>query len=942
MINLPAVYGFIFIRIYTKVSYMKKSILWLIFAGCMTVFLISGLLCLFNIDTFKKKPFQKTSNFSSPAAAKFEKDGNLYVIDNGSFRLVCMTPDGRIRYTIDIDRFDEYIRLIDFAIDEAGNLYIYEIEAGHDALLTKREVIRKYNNRGHYIKDILNINYDDIPAIDNPRLFSQFGSFRCEDGILTFSQTGKNKVTLYMYDTYRDIMQTSSIHEYKSGHPIENFMVAQLVLKDFQNYAYVLRDGDIYEVKNGGAPSLVSSFNWTINEGGIIPWFIFYYLENDLVFFDMASNAILHISKDGLQHIVPQEYFIHLKNQGNEIALKGFGVYGNIFAGVFGDTVWMYDGRVFTAYDGNLLLPLSERFRITIVHVSIALGILCFITGVCFLFIGILKGYISLFIKLSVVIIPLLILAFFVVFSLVFDIMTEQLNEALFNEMIAKAVLAAEIIDGDDIDRITSIKDVHSDEYKRLSRQIKQIVGYNADPWNRAYYAALYKGNNFEYIVVISEEEWNLFRTDKPVSENDRLALISGQPIINTTELFNGKWTFSNVPVYNSKGGIAGKLEIGLDMTGYEIGSAMLKRYVAFFVAIVCIIMLAALCILISFIVKRLSAVGKVLQYIASGDRTARVPYRARDELGKVSHGLNYMAEELQFQFDRITGLNESTIRFVPVQFMEQLGVSDITKMKLGDNIQRDISILFFDIRYFSVNSEMMTARENFEFINKILGIAGPIIRKHNGFVDKYIGDAAMALFVNGIEAVRAGIELYQTLVVNGETKINIGLDGINIGVGIHSGSVMMGIVGENERLSSTVISANVNLASRIEGLTKQTGSGLLITRDTLNHLAGNESEFSYRFIGMVQAAGVNVVIGLFDILDALSPNDKNLRLSTKEVFESGVRMYHMKDYASAIVRFEEVLAADPEDKCASHHLREAHEHLNNPDLPSVFIFGRK
>jgi len=262
--------------------------------------------------------------------------------------------------------------------------------------------------------------------------------------------------------------------------------------------------------------------------------------------------------------------------------------------------------------------------------------------------------------------------------------------------------------------------------------------------------------------------------------------------------------------------------------------------------------------------------------------------------------------------------------------------------MKLGDNVQRELSVLFFDIRYFSVSSEMMTARENFVFINEVLGIAGPIIRKHSGFVDKYIGDAAMALFVNGMDAVRAGIELCQKLVLDKRTKVKIGVDGIKIGVGIHTGSVMMGIVGENERLSSTVISANVNLASRVEGLSKQTGSGMLITRDTLNQLAGYEAEFAYRFIGMVQAAGVNEVLGLFDMLDALPARDKKIRLATKKIFESGVRKYHMKDYAAAVQRFEKVVAADPSDICAAHHLEEAHRHLKDPGQPSVFVFDKK
>ena len=930
------------------IIYMKKSSKWLIFTICIAVFLICLCLCLFNLDVLKDKPFQQTTSLFAPAMAKYEKDGNLYIIDNGSLRFICMNQDGNIHYTIEIDKFDEYIRMVDGCIDDDGNLYVYAIEAEYDALLTKREVIRKYDNRGRYVKDIFSIRYDDVYS--NPRLFYQFGSFRCEGGMLTFSRTAKDSVTLYMYDTLREEIQMTVKTEITPGTAIENFLVAQLVLKDMRNYAFVLRDGDIYEVKDGGEPKLRASFNWSIEEGGIHPWHIFYDANDNLVFFDMASNAIFRIvnsasaasAEKDLQRVIPKELFEPFEEQAEMIALKGFGFYRNTYSGIYGEVVWLYDGLYFTTYKDNLRLPLGERLRIAAAQTALVLGAIALVTGIFVLLIGIFNFYVSLFIKQTIVIIPLLVIAFIIVFSVTFKIMTERLNTTLFNEMTGLAVLSAKLIDGDDIDKIKSIKDIHSGEYKRLLKFIKEVIGYNADPWNRSYYAAIYKGGNFEYVVVISCEELNLFRPVEALEGEEYESFMSGNPIAVIFEEYNGDWAAAEAPIRNSSGEIAGMLEIGLDMTGYEILNAKLKRDVALVVAAVCMVILLALCILISIIIKQLSAVGRVLHTIAGGDHTARVSYVARDELGRVSHGLNSMAEELHHQFDRITRLNESTIRFVPIQFMEHLGVSDITKMNLGDNVQREISVLFFDIRYFSINSEMMTARENFDFINKILGIAGPIIRKHSGFVDKFIGDAAMALFVNGMDAVRAGIELYQTLVVDKDSRVKIGVDGITIGVGIHSGSVMMGIVGENERLSSTVISANVNLASRLEGLSKQTGSGLLITRDTLNQLAGHEDEFAYRFIGMVQAAGVNEVVGLFDMLDALPPGVKRARLATKTVFESGVRKYHMKDYAAAVQRFEKVAAADPHDICASHHLEEAHKHLKYPDLPSVFIFDRK
>jgi class 3 adenylate cyclase len=286
--------------------------------------------------------------------------------------------------------------------------------------------------------------------------------------------------------------------------------------------------------------------------------------------------------------------------------------------------------------------------------------------------------------------------------------------------------------------------------------------------------------------------------------------------------------------------------------------------------------------------------------------------------------------------------MNESTIRFVPIQFMEYLGVTDITKMKLGDNVRRNLTVLFFDIRAFSINSEMMSAQENFVFINNILGVSGPIIRKYNGFVDKFMGDAAMGLFIHAIDAVRAGIEIYHTLVLNESTRIKTGIDGINIGIGIHTGVVMMGIVGEQERLSSTVISKNVNLASRMESLTKQVKSGMLISRDTMDQIVDSERTFNCRFVGMIQASGVNEVIGIFDVLDALPERIRKKRLATKQVFESGVRKYHTRDYAGALKRFEQVVAADPGDACAAICLTETKRRLENPKLPSVFVFDKK
>lgn len=162
--------------------------------------------------------------------------------------------------------------------------------------------------------------------------------------------------------------------------------------------------------------------------------------------------------------------------------------------------------------------------------------------------------------------------------------------------------------------------------------------------------------------------------------------------------------------------------------------------------------------------------------------------------------------------------------KFVPIEFLNFLSKDSITQIQLGDQIKADLTILFTDIRSFTEFTENSNPDAVFQKLNTYLKIMGPIIRKYNGFIDKYIGDAILALFPdNPKNAIDAGIEMLDALKKNKEIDFNIG-------IGIHSGPTMLGIIGEEERIESTVISDTVNTASRIESLTKELQCPLLFS----------------------------------------------------------------------------------------------------------------
>ena len=234
----------------------------------------------------------------------------------------------------------------------------------------------------------------------------------------------------------------------------------------------------------------------------------------------------------------------------------------------------------------------------------------------------------------------------------------------------------------------------------------------------------------------------------------------------------------------------------------------------------------------------------------------------------------------------------------------------------------------------------MMTAKENFAFANTIYGKAGPIVREHNGFIDKYIGDAVMALFEKPDDAVAAGIDLYKAIVHDPETARELKVSDINIGIGIHTGMAMIGIVGESERLSGTVISDTVNLSSRLESLTKQYKTAMLVSKDTVDRLSSPE-DLTLRYLGMIQVAGVNEVKAVYEVLDCLNDDVKEVRSGNSADFRESLRLFQMGRHDDALKALEKI-ASEGRDDYVTDMYADYIRNMSPDDKSNVFRFVRK
>ena len=264
--------------------------------------------------------------------------------------------------------------------------------------------------------------------------------------------------------------------------------------------------------------------------------------------------------------------------------------------------------------------------------------------------------------------------------------------------------------------------------------------------------------------------------------------------------------------------------------------------------------------------------------------------------------------------------VTEAYQRFVPPQLVKDLGKKSILDVHLGDQVEVERSILFSDIRDFTTISEDMTPQQTFALINDYLGRMGPIVRNQSGYIDKFMGDGLMALFHRSAsDAVTAAIKMQHDLLEYNRVATNTGQPLIDIGVGVNTGKMMLGTLGEAGRMEGSVISDAVNLAARLEGLTKLYQTGVLISEET--YLSLNKETFSVRLIDQVAVKGKKKSVMVYEILDADSDEIRILKQSDLQNFDKGFKLYQTQNIKKASGLFENIVANNPDDGVANLYL---------------------
>lgn len=312
---------------------------------------------------------------------------------------------------------------------------------------------------------------------------------------------------------------------------------------------------------------------------------------------------------------------------------------------------------------------------------------------------------------------------------------------------------------------------------------------------------------------------------------------------------------------------------------------------------------------------------------------TIQVVTPEQNELKVLEKSFNTMIQKLSEETRRIQAISQTFEKFVPQQFLQRIAAEGIENIELGKAQTETMTILFADIRSFTDLSEKMKPQELLNFLNAYLHRINHPIHKNHGFVDKFIGDAIMALFdrqnLSANDSVRAAIQMWEEIHKYNRHRHNTGYDAIKVGIGIHTGETIIGTVGSQERMDSTVLGDSVNLASRIEGLTKYYQSGIIISEQTYRLL--DDTSILCRELDYVTVKGKERPEHIFEVFNGDRQEIQDLKQRSLGVYSTGLFHFHNQNWDEGIQAFEECLKIYPEDTVAQIYAQRCLNFKTNP-----------
>lgn len=447
-----------------------------------------------------------------------------------------------------------------------------------------------------------------------------------------------------------------------------------------------------------------------------------------------------------------------------------------------------------------------------------------------------------------------------------------------------------------------------------------------------------------DYSIFEADENGNLF-----ISES--MSEYSGVPVewvyakettdaiyeaYNTSEVVSkddeGMYGMRNnqfVPIVLSDGTRYGVLVVSADgrSMDYQIWyyQGCLRTASSMVLIILTVIIMAVLYLSL----RPLKELKRCARSLAAGNMGVTVAVHGHDEVADISTAFNQMSLEIANYVQDIKSMSDGYYKFIPAKILNLLGKESIQEVGLGDEMTGEFTILSLHAIDYPKQSVSFSPEQAYKNINRVLSMLVEPINNHHGVVEHFEDTGLSAFFIaSSEEALEAAIEvqrlLEESMPGNGRT------------IALSYGRVMIGVIGHEQRMETTTISAHSDLAKELRLKGDKYGAHILITHLVYEQIADFEEHYHARYLGNIYLAANNTYERVYDVYDGDDEEEFYYKDMTKSLFEKGVNLFVAKKFYEARLVFVEVLKRHRKDKAAKEYLYRCDKYYKLADTEEI------
>ncbi len=914
---------------------MKMIRGWGILALLIVILCVSIGFSYRNIHLLEESLTAKHVKLSDVNSAATDGEGNTYVLDKQQ-RVIKLNRSGKVTLIVDADvnwlernilprNTEQFVQLSKIKVDDAGNMYIARSYYSRDRTELRKEEIVRYSPDGVPDREPLySYTYEQPLANASGRVTS----LMITDGQLLFFTITDDGMVMHEVNLanrqHREVLHITvpptigvqNITGWQSG-----------------DIFFTGKNGLLYRagVKGDKATETdhLEELPLLTVPGDInYSYRVFLSPDDSLYVADIGSQRIVRYkgASSGAADSLKPDIWLdpqRLQQRGYALALD------DISAMAIGSdhriTIGAADTIVQAGPNLESLFVLSAPpmspwliFKLWMVWACTILIWVIFILALRYVYVYVMRRHVSIMIKQLVAFLLVLTCLLTIFAQIIMHQSVTQLKRQIEERLQSAVYVSMGRISGNLLTAVKSPEDYQQSAFRRLAEMNRKLLPSDESMGMKAMYSEIYiyKDNRLYVLTDYGSPVGPYF--PQPLNDSFRRAL-QGETVRNDNTDSQGSWLSSVGPIYDSAGRVIGLHEVGMSEEYLNKEKDLLYNNMFRIIAIsapVTAILFSVLTFLILSSIRKLRD-GAI--EMASGNWGTRVHIGGiRDEVSELGEQFNTMAAQIEQHISSMQLLSQSYYRFVPRSFLDFLDKKDLTEVHLGNQVQKEMSMMICSIRSFYRYTKGMDPSQIFNLINLFLGSAGPRIRHAGGIVNDYADASLFSLFPRWTEdALEAALSIRQRV---NEVNIDYAERGqrlLDVGVVIHRGSLLLGVVGEEERMSNAVISEDVNVVFELEHISEQLGINILLTAEVYRALEHPE-QHGIRDLGHIQSGpDDDHVMHLYELYDGDPEQQRMLKQRTTAAFEQGIQLFRDGRFLEARGLFLQIVRQNGSDQAA-------------------------